>query len=147
MRSLVNKSYTQILERGSIRLFRSCRQEYADGEQKRDFLYIKDAVEMTLHLAASEVTGLYNIGAGQAHTWNELAAAVFAAMGRPTSIEYIDMPQELREKYQYFTQADISKLRVTGYESSITPLTEAVRDYVQNYLVSHRHLGDETITA
>ncbi len=147
MRSLVNKSFSQIQKSGVIRLFRSYRPDYADGEQKRDFLYIKDAVEMTLHLAESDATGLYNIGGGEAHTWNELAGAVFAALGRTTNIAYIDMPSELREKYQYFTQADIAKLRATGYMSAITPLSEAVRDYVQNYLVTGRHLGDETGTA
>jgi ADP-L-glycero-D-manno-heptose 6-epimerase len=137
MRSVVHKSYGQVLESGAIRLFKSYRPDYSDGEQKRDFLYVKDAVAMTLHLAAApDAGGLYNIGSGEAHSWNELARAVFAALGRQPRIEYIEMPEILRDKYQYFTRADIGKLRSTGYDAALTPLAEAVKDYVTNYLAA-----------
>jgi ADP-L-glycero-D-manno-heptose 6-epimerase len=143
MRSLVNKAYDQILETGEIRLFRSYRAEYADGEQKRDFLYVKDSVAMTLHVAANEgANGLFNVGSGDANTWVDLANAVFAALGKQPKIRFIDMPEELRAKYQYFTQADIGRLRASGYTAPVTPLRDAVGDYVKNYLVPTRHLGD-----
>jgi len=142
MRSLVCKSYAEALKTGVIHLFKSYRPEYRDGEQRRDFLYVKDAVAMTLHLAANPAAnGIFNIGAGVARTWNELARAVFAALGREPRIEYIDMPESIRDKYQYFTQADIRKLRAAGYDRPITSLEDAVRDYVVNYLVPGRTIG------
>lgn len=142
MRSLVCKSYTEALKAGVIRLFKSYLPEYKDGEQKRDFLYVKDAVNMTLHLAANPaVNGIFNIGSGKARTWNDLARAVFGALGREPHIEYIEMPESIREKYQYFTQADITKLQATGYDVPITSLEDAVRDYVVNYLVPGRAIG------
>ena len=143
MRSVVHKSVAQVKESGVIQLFKSHRPDFADGEQKRDFLYVKDAVAITLHLAeAQHAHGLYNAGSGEAHTWNELARAIFAAFGREPRIDYIEMPETLRGKYQYFTQADIGKLRATGFTQSLTPLADAVRDYVQNYLLSDRRLGE-----
>jgi ADP-L-glycero-D-manno-heptose 6-epimerase len=142
MRSLVCKSYAEALKTGVIRLFKSYRPEYRDGEQKRDFLYVKDAVAMTLHLAANpEANGIYNIGSGEARSWNDLAHAVFTALGREPRIEYIDMPETIRDKYQYFTQANIGKLRAAGYDQAITSLEDAVRDYVVNYLVPGRTVG------
>jgi ADP-L-glycero-D-manno-heptose 6-epimerase len=142
MRSLVHKSYQQVMESGLIRLFKSYRPEYKDGEQKRDFLYVKDAVDMTLSLAAKpSPNGIFNVGSGHAHSWNELASAVFLALGREPRIDYIEMPEAIREKYQYFTQAEIGKLRATGYARPITPLAEAVRDYVANYLMTGQPLG------
>jgi len=142
MRSLVCKSYTEVLKTGVIRLFKSYSPEYRDGEQRRDFLYVKDAVNMTLRLAANpEANGIFNIGSGEARTWNDLARAVFAALGREPHVEYIDMPESIREKYQYFTQADIRKLRGTGYDSPITSLEDAVRDYVVNYLMPGRTIA------
>jgi len=144
MRSLVHKSFAQALETGVIRLFKSYKPEYRDGEQRRDFLYIKDAMAMTLHLAACRgASGLFNIGSGEAHTWIELATAVFRALDREPKIEFIEMPEVLRGKYQYFTQADIGKLRASGYDRAVTPLADAVADYVRNYLVPGRPLGDE----
>lgn len=135
MRSVVNKSYAQILSTGEVQLFKSYRPEYADGEQKRDFIYVKDAVDVTLYfLDHRAVSGLFNCGTGEARTWKDLATAVFAAMGRPVRIRMIDMPEGLREKYQYFTQADMSKLRRAGYEVPFTSLEDGVRDYVKNYL-------------
>lgn len=144
MRSLVNKAYRQILATGEVGLFKSYKPEFKDGEQQRDFLYVKDAVEMTLHFAEKATTagGLYNLGSGQAQTWLALAQAIFAALGRKPAIRFIDMPGELQGKYQYFTQANIAKLRATGYDRAMTPLPDAVRDYVQNYLVPGRKLGE-----
>ncbi|HEX2852948.1 MAG TPA: ADP-glyceromanno-heptose 6-epimerase [Opitutaceae bacterium] len=144
MRSLVNKAYHQILTNGTVQLFRSHKPEYADGEQARDFLYVKDAVEMTIHFAETATTagGLFNLGSGQANTWITLTQAIFVALDRAPSIEFIDMPEVLRGKYQYFTQADIGKLRETGYTREMTLLDEAVRDYVQEYLVPGKKLGD-----
>lgn len=143
MRSVVNKSFVQLRETGVIRLFRSYRPDYADGEQRRDFLYVKDAVAMTLHLAANrKAAGLFNLGSGNAHTWNELARAIFAALDREPAIEYVDMPEVLRGKYQYFTQADIGRLRGSGYERPVTPLAEAVADYVKNHLIPDKRLGE-----
>lgn len=144
MRSLVNKAFHQISTTGEVQLFRSHKPEYKDGEQMRDFLYVKDAVEMTLHFAekATSSGGLYNLGSGEANTWLTLARAIFAALGREPKISFIDMPEVLRGKYQYYTKADITKLRQTGFEQPMTPLAEAVRDYVQNYLLPGKKLGD-----
>lgn len=144
MRSLVNKAYQQIQNTGQVSLFKSHHPDYKDGEQMRDFLYVKDAVEMTLHFAekAPSAGGLYNLGSGEANTWLTLTRAIFSALGREPKIEFIDMPDVLRGKYQYFTQADITKLRATGYDRTMTLLGEAVRDYVQGYLVTGKKLGD-----
>jgi ADP-L-glycero-D-manno-heptose 6-epimerase len=144
MRSVVHKAFHQIGENGSIRLFRSYRPEFPDGGQRRDFLYVKDAVAATVFLAEHvEGGGLFNIGSGEPHTWIELARAVFAALEREPKIEFIDMPDELRGKYQYYTCAHIHKLREAGFDQRLTPLEEAVRDYVRAYLVPRRRLGDE----
>jgi ADP-L-glycero-D-manno-heptose 6-epimerase len=146
MRSLVNKAYQQILATGRVQLFKSHKPEFKDGEQMRDFLYVKDAVEMTLHFAehpqGKTAGGLYNLGSGEANTWLTLTRAIFAALGREPAIKFIDMPEVLRGKYQYFTLADIGKLRATGYARPMTPLAAAVRDYVQNYLVPGKRLGE-----
>jgi len=144
MRSLVNKAYSQVMETGRIKLFRSYRPEFVDGGQQRDFLYVKDAVNMALHLATHPTAnGIFNIGSGEARTWIELANALFAAMDRTPEIEFIEMPESLRAKYQYFTQADIGRLRGTGYAEPVTSLSNAVSDYVRSYLVSDKRLGDE----
>jgi ADP-L-glycero-D-manno-heptose 6-epimerase len=141
MRSLVHKSFAQVKNEGVIRLFKSYRPDYKDGEQKRDFLYVKDAVAMTLHLAANQKAGgLFNIGSGAARTWIDLANSVFAALGKKPKIEFIEMPEAIRDKYQYFTQADISKLRAAGYREKITSLESAVADYVRNYLEPDKRL-------
>jgi ADP-L-glycero-D-manno-heptose 6-epimerase len=144
MRSLVNKAFEQISATGKLRLFKSHRPDFRDGEQKRDFLYVKDAVEMTLHFAEKghDAGGLYNLGSGEANTWLALANAIFAAMGREPQVEFIDMPEQLRGKYQYFTQADTTKLRDSGYARQPTPIADAVRDYVQNYLQPGKKLGE-----
>jgi ADP-L-glycero-D-manno-heptose 6-epimerase len=144
MRSLVDKAYQQITETGRVRLFKSHRPDYRDGEQRRDFLYVKDAVAMTLHLATSPVSaGLYNVGGGAAQTWLALVGAIFAALDREPQIEFIEMPEAIRDTYQYHTEASITKLRQAGYAAPVTPLPEAVADYVQRYLMPDRRLGDE----
>ena len=144
MRSLVNKAYQQILATGRVQLFKSHKPEFKDGEQMRDFLYVKDAIEMTLHFAekAPQAGGLYNLGSGQANTWLTLTRAIFTALGREPKIDFIEMPEVLRGKYQYYTQADVAKLRATGYARAMTPLNEAVKDYVQGYLVPGKKLGE-----
>ena len=142
MRSVVNKAFDQIRETGKVSLFKSCRPEYPDGEQRRDFLYVKDAVEMTLFLAdCPAAAGLFNVGSGVASTWLALAEAIFAAMDREPNIEFVEMPESLRPKYQYYTCADIAKLREAGYDREVTPLREAVADYVRLYLTPGRPLG------
>jgi ADP-L-glycero-D-manno-heptose 6-epimerase len=144
MRSLVHKACGQILATGKVQLFKSHRPDYKHGEQMRDFLYVKDAIRMTLHLAETpSAGGLFNLGSGKAHTWIELATAIFTALGKAPNIEFIDMPEHLQSKYQYYTCADIAKLRASGFTQDITALTEAVRDYVRGYLVPDKRLGDE----
>jgi ADP-L-glycero-D-manno-heptose 6-epimerase len=146
MRSLVNKAYQQILSTGRVQLFKSHKPEFKDGEQMRDFLYVKDAIEMTIHFAEHSqgirAGGLFNLGSGEANTWLTLTRAIFAALDRSPNIEFVDMPEILRGKYQYFTQADISKLRGAGYSRPLTPLDQAVRDYVQAYMVPGKKLGE-----
>lgn len=143
MRSLVLKAYEQIGASGALRLFKSHRPEYGDGEQLRDFVYVKDAAAMTLHfLLNSRAGGIFNIGGGATVSWNRLAGAVFSAMERPVSIEYIDMPESIRNTYQYRTCADISKIRATGYSAEIGSVEESVHDYIRNYLVPGKRLGD-----
>jgi ADP-L-glycero-D-manno-heptose 6-epimerase len=134
MRSMVHKAYGQILKTGKVQLFKSYLPGYADGEQMRDFVYVKDAVAATLYfLEHREIGGLFNCGAGQARTWKDLMNAVFSAMQVTPQIEFIEMPEILRGKYQYFTQAEMSKLRVAGYSAPFTSLEDAVLDYV-NFL-------------
>jgi ADP-L-glycero-D-manno-heptose 6-epimerase len=137
MRSVVAKSYQQIEAGGIVKLFKSYLPEYADGKQMRDFLYVKDAVAVTLHFAMQEPGapgGLFNCGTGVSRTWVDLVSAVFDAMGIEKRIEFIDMPETLKGKYQYYTQADPKKLRAAGYAQPFWTLEDAVRDYVQEYL-------------
>lgn len=143
MRSVALKKWEQFKKEGKIELFKSENDDYADGEQERDFVYIKDAVKATLHfLDNPEEMGVYNIGTGNAQTWKAMAGGIFTALGAEPKIEYIDLPVELKEQYQYHTQADISKLRESGYTESFTELREAVEDYASHYLEPHRHLGE-----
>lgn len=135
MRSMVAKAYEQIKRDGKIRLFKSYNPDYKDGEQLRDFIYVKDAVDMTLFfLENPHINGIFNIGTGQPRSWNDLANAVFRALKLKPQIEYIDMPEDLRGKYQYYTRADMNKLRQHGYSKPTTSLEEAVEEYVLNYL-------------
>jgi ADP-L-glycero-D-manno-heptose 6-epimerase len=128
-------------------LFRSHRPEYGDGEQLRDFVYVKDAVAMTLFfLEHPEANGIFNIGTGLARSWNDLARALFAALGKPPRISYSDMPQQIRPRYQYYTCAENSKLRSAGYAGQSMSLEAAVADYVQGYLLTGLHLGDEAVS-
>jgi ADP-L-glycero-D-manno-heptose 6-epimerase len=149
MRSIVQKAFEQIRESGSVRLFKSYRPEYRDGEQQRDFIYVKDAVEMTLHLGQSGATGLFNVGSGRPHTWLQLVRPIFHALELPERIEFVEMPPHLRGKYQYYTCARMRRLPATGYDRPVTPLADAVVDYVTNYLVPQRPLeiDDAAVTA
>jgi len=143
MRSLVAKAYEQILETGKVCLFRSHRPDYRDGEQVRDFVYVKDAVEMTIHIAETpSANGLFNIGTGTPRTWVDLATALFTALDRKPEIEFIDMPDHIRNQYQYHTCADVSRLRAAGWNAPTASLEDSVSDYVRNYLVPRKHLGD-----
>ncbi len=142
MRSLVNKAFDEINATGMLGLFKSHNPKYKDGEFGRDFVYVKDAVNMTLHFMDNKIGGLFNVGSGRMTTWNSLANATFAALDRKPNIQYIDMPEQLRGKYQYHTQADLTRISTAGYTAEITPLADAVADYVQNYLMPDKHLGD-----
>lgn len=135
MRSVVNKNYHLIRSEGKARLFKSDREGIEDGGQRRDFIYVKDAVDMTLYFLENKIAnGIYNIGTGEANSFRDLVTPVFGALGLDTNIEYFEMPEHLKSKYQYFTQADITKLRDSGYRKEITPISSAVTDYVSNYL-------------
>ncbi len=135
MRSMVNKSFGQIGDGGKVRLFKSHNPAYKDGEQMRDFVYVKDAVDVTLYfLEQRNLGGLYNCGGGVARTWLDLVTAVYAATGKQPEVEFIDMPEELRGKYQYFTQATSAKLQAAGYTKPFTTLEDGVREYVTTYL-------------
>ena len=144
MRSVVLRAFEQITATGKMGLFKSYNPEYADGEFKRDFLYVKDAVKMLWHLACvnKDAHGLFNIGSGRAETWNALAEAAFSALGKPCNIEYIEMPEHLRSKYQYYTCAEMDKLRAAGYTQEATSLKDAVHDYLVNYCLQGKYLGD-----
>jgi ADP-L-glycero-D-manno-heptose 6-epimerase len=143
MRSVVHKAFHQIQETGRVSLFKSYRPEFPDGGQRRDFMYVKDAVAATVFLAEHvDGAGLFNIGSGEAVTWLALVNTIFNAMGREPQISFIDMPDPLRENYQYYTCANIGKLRAAGFTQPITPLADAVGDYVRNYLLPGRKLGD-----
>ncbi len=142
MRSVVHKAFEQVRDTGKVRLFKSFNSNYKDGEQMRDFIYIKDAVDMTLHfLDKPTVNGIFNVGSGKARTWNALVTALFNAMGKPVNIEYIDLPEHLREKYQYFTEANLNKIKSAGYNQTITSLEDGINDYVKNYLLKSLYLG------
>jgi ADP-L-glycero-D-manno-heptose 6-epimerase len=135
MRSLVHKAYNQIKTRGYIELFKSEHPDYKDGEQKRDFVYVRDAANVTIYFALdSKEGGLFNCGASQVRTWIDLAKALFAAMDRKPDIRFIDLPEILRGKYQYFTQAESANLRKAGYTAPFASIEDGVRDYVKNYL-------------
>ena len=143
MRSVVLKAFEQIMETGAMTLFRSHHPDYSDGEQLRDFVYVKDAADMTVSfLERSEANGIFNIGTGTARSWNDLARALFAALDRQPDITYIDMPAQIRPRYQYYTCADASKLYSAGYSKGCVSLENSLADYVKNYLLAGQHLGD-----
>lgn len=136
MRSVVHKAFGEIRDSGAVCLFKSEHPDYKDGEQMRDFLYVKDAVAATLHLGCEgSPGGLFNLGSGRASTWIDLVTPIFEVLGLPVDIRYVDLPEELRNKYQYYTCADISRLKEAGWDGPSYSLEAAVRDYVGNYLV------------
>lgn len=135
MRSVVAKAHHEISATGELSLFKSYRPGIADGHQRRDFVYVDDAVDVVLHfLERRDLSGLYNCGTGTARTWLELAEAVFEAMDRPMAVRFVDMPEEMRARYQYFTQADVSRLRAAGFERDFRDLRDAVAVYVKSHL-------------
>lgn len=135
MASVIYHAYHQIQQNKYVKLFRSHHPGYKDGEQKRDFIYVNDVVKMCLWLMNYQPeNGLYNIGTGKASTFNELVSAIFIALEMPVDIRYIDTPEDIRDKYQYYTEADIEKLIEAGYNYPIISLNDSVRDYVTNYL-------------
>lgn len=137
MRSVVAKAYDEITEKGYLSLFKSYRYGIADGEQRRDFIYVDDAVKVILHfLDHGDEAGLVNCGTGRARTWLDLARAVFSGLELEPNIRFIDMPQALRDKYQYFTEAKTSKLRVSGFQDQFIELEEGVGDYLRTYLTA-----------
>ena len=135
MMSLVAKRFDEAKAGGPVRLFKSHRAGVADGEQKRDFIYIDDAVAvMRWVLDTPTVSGIFNVGTGAARSFRDLIVAMFAALGRAPNIEYVDMPPAIRDQYQYFTQARVENLRRAGYNGGFTPLEEAVSKYVNSFL-------------
>lgn len=138
MASVVFHTFNQVNATGGMKLFRSHRPDYTDGGQTRDFVYVKDVAEVCLflmHHRKPESNGLYNLGTGEARTFLDLAKATFAAMGKEPNISFIDTPEDIRDTYQYFTEADMSKLRSIGYSRPFAPLEHAIEDYVKNYLI------------
>lgn len=145
MRSVVHKAFEQVRDTGKVKLFKSYKSDYNDGEQKRDFIYVKDAVDITLFfLEHRDKNGIYNVGTGNAQTWIELVTALFDAMNKPINIEFVEMPIEIRDKYQYFTEANLKKLRAAGYNKTIMNVQQGVSDYVKNYLLKNPYL-DNTV--
>lgn len=140
MASVIFHAYRQIKEKGSVKLFRSHHPDYKDGEQIRDFIYVKDVVSMCLWLMQEQPgNGLYNAGTGKARTFNDLVTAIFHTLGKPLHIEYIDTPIDIRDKYQYYTEADMNKLLKAGYTQPMSSLEEGVEDYVSNYLQTGKY--------
>jgi len=140
MASVVMHAYRQIHETGRMRLFRSHRSDVADGEQQRDFIYVKDAVDVLFFfMLLRKHSGIYNLGTGTASSFNQLAAACFDALKKPLSVEYFDTPADIRDKYQYYTCADISKLRSVGYHTVFTNLNSGVGQYIGNYLSTNSY--------
>jgi len=138
MTSVIYKAFHQIQETGKVCLFKSYRPEYSDGGQMRDFVYVKNCVDILWWLLQNPgVNGIFNVGTGKARTWNDLIKAVFAAMDKQANIEYIEMPVPLRNQYQYFTQAEMDKLKDSGFLINFLTLEDSVRDYVVNYLQNH----------
>lgn len=141
MASVIFKSFGQINKNGGVKLFKSHKEGYGDGGQLRDFIYVKDICKVIRFMMEhEEISGLYNLGTGKARSFADLARATFAAMDKPENIEYIPMPEYLREKYQYFTQASMDKLRSAGYTEEFYSLEDGARDYVRNYLIPNKIL-------
>ena len=140
MSSVINRFLPLARKEGLVRLFKSHRDDYVDGGQERDFIYVKDVVRIfDFFLNNDEQKGIFNLGTGNARSFNDLAISMLTALGKRPHIEYFDMPLEIRDKYQYFTQADISSLQRAGYKGGFISLEDAVTDYVQNYLLSDKY--------
>jgi ADP-L-glycero-D-manno-heptose 6-epimerase len=140
MKSVIAKNFDKVASGEKMRLFKSYKKDYADGGQKRDFVYIKDAVEVVYYFIKHlNKKGIFNLGTGEARTWNDLASALFSAVNRKPEIEYIEMPETIKEKYQYYTQADLIKLREAGCAHKFLSLEEAIKDYAA-YLKNHAYL-------
>ncbi|GIV28765.1 MAG: ADP-L-glycero-D-manno-heptose-6-epimerase [Bacteroidia bacterium] len=140
MASVIFHAFNQIQEKGQVKLFRSHNPDYKDGEQLRDFVYVKDVADVCLFLMKEKpASGIYNLGSGKARTFLDLAKNTFYALGKEPNIEFIDTPIDIRDKYQYFTEADMSKLKNAGYNKAFTSLEEGVKDYVQNYLMPKKY--------
>lgn len=140
MASVAWHGYEQIRATGTLKLFQSHKEGVADGHQKRDFIYVKDVVDVCTHFMQSECpNAIYNLGTGQARTFLDLGNAIFKAMGRKPAIEFIPTPENIRDTYQYFTQAEMRKLRETGYQKAFTSLEDGVSDYVRNFLIPKAH--------
>lgn len=140
MASVIFHSFNQAEATGKVKLFRSHRPDFLDGQQLRDFIYVKDVADVCAWLMENKVdSGIYNLGTGKARSFEDLARATFAGMNREPVIEYIDMPEDIRDKYQYFTEADMRKLRDAGYTAPFTGLEEGVKDYVANFLVPSQY--------
>ncbi|MBL7196501.1 MAG: ADP-glyceromanno-heptose 6-epimerase [Candidatus Omnitrophica bacterium] len=132
MISVICKKFKHVREKGKIGLFKSYKKDYKDGEQKRDFIYIKDALEVMYYFFTNpDKTGIFNLGTGVARSWNDVACTMFSALGKEPNIEYIDMPEYLREKYQYFTQAKMDKLKQAGCDFKFQSLEDSVKDYTK----------------
>ena len=141
MQSMVRKGFLQARDAGALNLFKSYKPGYEDGGQERDFLYVRDAVAMTLFfLEHKDIGGIFNVGSGKARNWNDLATAVFQSMNKEVNIKYIDMPESIRNQYQYHTCAEMGKIRSAGFVEEITSLEDGVSDYVKNYLIPDKHL-------
>lgn len=135
MASVIMHGYNSIKKSNNIKLFKSYKEGYGDGEQKRDFIYVKDICKVIKFMIENkEVSGLFNLGTGEARSFYDLAKATFNALSLNENIEFIDMPENIKEKYQYFTQAEMDKLRKVGYNDKFYSLEEGIKDYVQNYL-------------
>ncbi|MGI8893427.1 MAG: ADP-glyceromanno-heptose 6-epimerase [Bacteroidia bacterium] len=140
MASVVFHAFNQIKKEGKMKLFRSHKKDYADGEQLRDFIYVKDVVDVCYFLMHHRKdNGIYNLGTGEARTFLDLAKNAFKAMEKPENIEFIDTPADIRDKYQYYTEADMNKLRTIGYRNNFTTLEEGIKDYVKNYLTKENY--------
>jgi ADP-L-glycero-D-manno-heptose 6-epimerase len=140
MASVIFHAFNQIKEKGSMKLFRSHNANFEDGCQLRDFVYVKDVVDVCLFLMEDQPTsGIYNLGSGKARTFLDLAKNTFSSLGKPESIEFIDTPEDIRDKYQYFTEANMSKLIESGYTQKFHTLEEGIKDYVENYLISGKY--------
>lgn len=140
MASVIFHAVNQINKTEGMKLFRSHNPKYKDGEQLRDFVYVKDVVDvLTFMMSSKAESGLYNLGSGKARTFNALVNATFNALNKESNISYIDTPEDIRDKYQYYTEANMNKLKSVGYAHSFTSLEDGVMDYVQNYLVEKKY--------